>query len=436
MNMGLSTLLDVGVPAILISLAVLLLMVHRELGPFAGLKEGGKWLLMGAFGMGVLAFGIKLTVATAVAKMPERTVGPLVAAYTRHEPAAAGVPALPGAPPRLPEHYVWQALPQTAPAPADNPTTPEKVALGKRLFFDPGLSANGTVSCSSCHDLTGSAGADGRRTALGIHGKTGSRNAPTVWNAAFQSVLFWDGRAASLEEQAKGPMLNPLEMGMPSAAVVEKRVAGNASYRGDFARAFGPGRPITLDRIAEAIAAYERTLITPDSPYDRFVRGDRRALDTAQLRGMALFESLGCVSCHKGPNFSDASLLGGQFPLRIFPSRATPFDARYDLTADGGAAGRAGRGVWRVPSLRNVALTGPYFHNGSVDKLSEAVRVMANAQLGVAMGASPGRTLYWSPEERVLSRTEPRAIGDREVEDIVAFLNGLSSDALAKRDKN
>jgi cytochrome c peroxidase len=222
-------------------------------------------------------------------------------------------------------------------------------------------------------------------------------------------------------------------MGMPSADVVERRVRENASYRRDFARAFGADNPITLDRIAEAIAAYERTLITPDSPYDRFVRGDGKALDAAQLRGMALFESLGCVSCHRGPNFSDASLLGGQSPLRIFPAQDSPFDARYRLTADGGGAGRSGPGVWRVPSLRNIALTGPYFHNGSVDTLGEAVRVMANAQLGIAVGSRSTRAPYWSPKERVLSQAEHRAIGEGDVDDIVAFLNGLSSDTLAQR---
>lgn len=435
MHANLLSLLDVGIPALLIALAVLLLMVQQELGPFSGLKGGGKILLMSAFGMGVFAFGLKLTVATAVAKMPERTVAPLVAANTKSVSASAALPSPVGPPPPGPGHYVWQALPEKAPAPEDNPTTPDKVALGKRLFFDRGLSADGSVSCSSCHDLNRGAGADGRRTALGIRGQSGSRNAPTVWNAAFQSVLFWDGRAASLEEQAKGPLLNPVEMGMPSAVAVERRVVKNASYRDDFARVFGPGSTISLKRIAEAIAAYERTLITPDSPYDRFVRGDGKALDAAQLRGMALFQSFGCVACHRGPNFSDASLLDGQSPLRIFPAKATPFDSRYRLTADGGASGRAGRGVWRVPSLRNVALTGPYFHNGSVDSLEEAVRIMANAQLGMTMGPSSGRALYWSQQDKVLSQAEPRFISEGEVKDIVAFLNGLSSDALVQRGK-
>jgi cytochrome c peroxidase len=437
MNTGLSNILGIGVPIVLTGLTVLLLMVHRELGPFSGLKAGGKWLLTGAFGLGILAFAVKLLVAVAVAKMPDQVVKPLVAANTLDSGSA--VPAFPATPADLPEHTVWQALPMEAPAPMDNPTTPEKVALGKRLFFDPRLSADGTLSCSSCHALEQHAGADGRSTALGIRAQTGSRNTPTVFNTAFQSVLFWDGRAASLEEQAKGPILNPMEMGMPSGAESARRVRSDLTYREDFARAFGPGTAITLDRIADAIAAYERTLITPDTPYDRFVGGDKKALDAAQLRGMALFESLGCVSCHRGPNFSDASLLGGQAPWRFFPAKpGTSFEKRYDLGADHGAAGpKSERGVWRVPSLRNVALTGPYFHNGSVDTLEEAVRIMATVQLAatVTEGPRPNRALYWSAAERQLSWVEPRTLSDREVADIVAFLKALSSDRLAAKGK-
>ncbi|CAG0949897.1 partial Cytochrome c551 peroxidase, partial [Anaerolineae bacterium] len=246
-------------------------------------------------------------------------------------------------------------------------------------------------------------------------------------------VLFWDGRAASLEEQAKGPLLNPIEMGMPSAAEVERRVAADAGYRDEFGRVFGSRQPITLDLVAKAIAAYERTLITPDAPYDRFVRGDASALSPAQIRGMALFESVGCVSCHQGPAFSDASLLGGRMPLRMFPTNPNPYEEKYGLLADGGATGRRDvRGTWRVASLRNVALTGPWLHNGAVDKLADVVRIMATAQLGATVGtATPSvRSVEWSPRERAFIRSERRALGDREVADIVAFLESLSSDSL------
>jgi cytochrome c peroxidase len=244
-------------------------------------------------------------------------------------------------------------------------------------------------------------------------------------------VLFWDGRAASLEDQAKGPILNPIEMGLPSGAEAVRRLSADLSYRDDFALAFGDDA-VTFDRIAQAIAAFERTLITPDAPYDRFVRGDAGALNPAQLRGMALFESLGCVTCHQGPAFSDASLLGGNMPLRMFPTNANPFEAKYKLLEDGGAMGIAGqRGAWRVASLRNVALTGPWLHNGAVSKLEEVVRIMATAQLGATVGGEgPNRKLFWSPNNRELDKVDRRALSDRDVADIVAFLESLSSEKL------
>jgi cytochrome c peroxidase len=432
MDTGLGDILEVAIPAILIAFSVVVLMVHKELGPFSGISTGGKWMLTLAFSMGVIAFAFKITVALSVAKAPERVVAPVIAAYRQSPvtPLPEWGTGIYDAPP-LPANYVWEPLPDKAPAPADNPTTPEKVALGKRLYYDVRLSGDGTLSCASCHELYHKAGGDARRTATGIRGQIGGRNVPTVWNAAFQSVLFWDGRAASLEEQAKGPIMNPIEMGMPTAAEVENRIAADASYRDEFARVFGARQPITLDLIAKAIAAFERTLVTPDAPYDRFVRGDATALTPAQIRGMALFEATGCVTCHRGPAFSDASLLGGQMALRIFPTNRTPYETRYDLMADGGAIGHAGRGVWRVASLRNVALTGPWLHNGSVDKLSEVVRIMASAQLGATVGsAAPARTAVWSPSERAFKRVERRTLSDQDVDDIVAFLDALSSDTL------
>jgi len=437
MDTGLGDILEVAIPAILIAFSVVVLMVHKELGPFSGISTGGKWMLTLAFSMGVIAFAFKITVALSVAKAPERVVAPVIAAYRQSPvtPLPEWGTGIYDAPP-LPANYIWEPLPDKAPAPADNPTTPEKVALGKRLYYDVRLSGDGTLSCASCHDLYRKAGGDARRTATGIRGQIGGRNVPTVWNAAFQSVLFWDGRAASLEDQAKGPIMNPIEMGMPTQAEVEKRIAADPSYRDEFAHAFGADQPITLDLIAKAIAAFERTLITPDAPYDRFVRGDATALTPAQIRGMALFEATGCVTCHRGPAFSDASLLGGQMALRIFPTNPTPYETRYDLMADGGAVGHAGRGAWRIASLRNVALTGPWLHNGSVDKLSEVVRIMASAQLGATVGSTaPTRIAVWSPSERVFKRVERRALSDQDVDDIVAFLDALSSDTLRVQGK-
>lgn len=437
MDVGIGDILSVAIPAILFAFFVVVVMVHKELGPFVGASPGGKWILTLAFGMGVIAFSFKTMVAISVAKAPDHVVAPVIAAYQQSPVKHLQDPDRLFTAAPLPASYVWQSLPERAPAPLDNPTTPEKVALGKRLYYDTRLSGDGTLSCASCHDLYEKAGGDARPTATGIAGQVGGRNVPTVWNTAFQSVLFWDGRARSLEEQAAGPIMNPIEMGMPTAAEAEKRIAADPSYREEFAHVFGAHQPISMDLIVKAIAAFERTLITPDAPYDRFVRGDTSALTPAQVRGMALFESLGCVTCHQGPAFSDASLLGGNMAFRVFPTNATPFEKRYNLMADGGATGRENvRGVWRVPSLRNVALTGPYLHNGSVDKLAEVVRIMASAQLGATLGKDKGaaRTVVWSPADRSFKREEKRAVSDHDVEDIVAFLNALSSESLvAKR---
>lgn len=437
MNTDLSAVINIALPVIALALLVVLMMVRKELGPFAQLSNGGKWMLTGALGMGVIAFTFKMTVALVMAGMPERVISPLVNSYpTRPLNADADGTAFNDRGANA--QYVWQALPEIAPAPADNPTTPDKVALGRRLFFEKKLSGDGTLACASCHDLNRHAGGDGRRTAIGISGQIGGRNVPTVWNAAFQSVLFWDGRAASLEEQARGPIFNAIEMGMSSAAELEHRLAVEASYREEFAKVFDTDQSISVDLVTKALAAFERTLITPDAPYDRFVRGDTGALSPIQVRGMALFESLGCVICHQGPAFSDASLLGGRMARRIFPANANPYEMKFALLADGGATGKSGqRGVWRIASLRNVALTGPYFHNGSVDRLEDAVRVMATAQLGATVSelSPPAHSYEWSPQERVFKRRERPTLGDREVSEIVAFLNALSSDTLVAAKK-
>lgn len=421
MNDGLSEILNIGIPAILIGALLLGTMVHKELGPFVGLGPGGKWMLSLALGMGVLAFTLKIGVALILAESPENTVDRLTDNRFVHSHQASDEKTdfLNPAPFR-PREYVWGTLPERAPEPADNPSNPLKIELGKRLFYEKRLSADGTLSCASCHDLYEKAGGDGRATALGIAQQTGPRNAPTVWNAAFQSVLFWDGRAPSLEAQAKGPILNPIEMGMPTPTEAERRLNADTSYRTQFAQAFGDGQPISFERIAQAIASYERTLIIADSPYDRFVRGDPKALNQAQLRGMALFESVGCVLCHRGPNFSDASLLGGETPWRLFPANETAYERKYKLLDEAGQ-----RGVWRIPSLRNVALTGPWLHNGSVDKLDEVVRIMASAQLGRSTGL-----MTWLNQNSSLGKIDRSPLSDREIRDIVAFLEALSSDTL------
>lgn len=421
MNIEIFDLWAIGLSSALIAGFILVVLVHREVGPSSGLDRGGRWLLTLALGVGVFTFSLKMIAVLLIGAAPDKTIevlldNPLVpAAQIDSERGDFINPA-----PQRPARYIWESLPVTAAEAGDNAAL---VALGSRLFNETRLSADGRVSCASCHDLYGKAGGDGRPLAHGIAGQAGQRNVPTVWNAAFQSVLFWDGRARSLAEQAVEPILNPIEMGMPSVAEAERRLADDPGYRDEFARAYGDRQAITLTRIAQALAAYERTLITVDTPYDRFVNGDLDALSPSQLRGMALFESVGCVLCHRGPNFSDASLLGGQSPFRVFPANATPYDEKYRLLLEGGR-----RGTWRVPSLRNVALTGPWLHNGSVDRLDEVVRIMAGAQLGRFAGL-----LNWLNDDHSLGKVDRSPLSEREVRDIVAFLESLSSDRLRLR---
>jgi cytochrome c peroxidase len=301
----------------------------------------------------------------------------------------------------------WQPLPTVAPAPADNPTTPAKVELGKMLFHDPRFSETGTIACASCHNVM-EGGDDHRPTSIGVHGVVGGRNAPTVYNAAFLSSQFWDGRAASLEAQAKGPIVNPIEMGMKDLESAIVRIRSIPGYRPSFAAAFGPGDTVTIDNAAKAIAAYERTLITPNSAYDRFVKGDKTALNAQQQRGMKLFAETGCQSCHSGPNFSGPELPAGTPFLQKFPvNAASPYVGKYDLLADKGRSNTtkdaADDHMWRVPTLRNLAYTAPYLHNGSVKTLPEMVSLMASTQLG---------------------RDLPAA----QAADIAAFLEGLTGE--------
>jgi len=303
--------------------------------------------------------------------------------------------------------HAFEALPTKVPVPADNPMTTEKVALGKQLFFDPRLSIDGTVSCNSCHNVM-SSGTDNRATSVGVDGQRGGRSAPTVWNAAFLTAQFWDGRAATLEDQAKGPPLNPIEMGMPSADAVVERLNAIPGYVEQFNAVFGGKMAVSYDNMAKAIASFERTLITRNSPFDRYLGGDKNALSEQAKRGMKAFESAGCKACHSGANFAGpTSLPMGKGFYQKFPMTAGKYDAQYKLSEDKGryeaTKDKADMNMWRVPSLRNIALTAPYFHNGSVDTLDEAVRVMAKTQLNIDMS-------------------------DGDVADIVAFLESLSGE--------
>lgn len=280
----------------------------------------------------------------------------------------------------------WESLPEQPPIPADNPQNQAKIELGKALFFDPRLSEHGTLSCNSCHNVM-AGGDDNRPNSIGMHDARGGRSAPTVWNAAYQSVQFWDGRAGTLEEQAKGPITNPIEMGMSDAKVAIGRLEQIPAYLPLFKAAFpGSTTPLTMDNVAKAIASYERTLVTPNTPYDRYVKGDKTALTTQQVRGMQAFGELGCTACHSGANFSGPPMPMAQGFFMKFPTfTGSAFDKKYDLLADTGRHASTGKDsdkhMWRVPTLRNIALTAPYMHNGKVPTLDEAVRVMAKTQL-------------------------------------------------------
>lgn len=301
----------------------------------------------------------------------------------------------------------WQALPDVAPAPADNPTTAEKIKLGKALFFDPRLSSTGTVSCNSCHNVM-AGGDDSRPTSMGVHGQLGGRSAPTVWNAAFYSTQFWDGRANTLEDQAKGPITNPIEMGMQDHDSAIERLRQIPGYRALFKQAFGNDE-ITIDKTAMAIAAYERTLITPNSAYDRFVKGDKNALNKQQQKGMELFASVGCISCHSGAAFNGQQGIEVGTPVLMkFPTFTdNEYVVKYDFLSDKGREEVTGNKddayLFRIPTLRNIALTAPYFHNGKVNDLSTAVKVMAKTQLN-------------------------QELNQQQVEQIVAFLNSLTGE--------
>ena len=300
----------------------------------------------------------------------------------------------------------WQALPETAPAPADNPTTEAKVELGKMLYMDPRFSSTGTVSCNSCHNVM-EGGDDSRSVSMGVHGKTGGRNAPTVWNSAFHSVQFWDGRAPLLEDQAKGPVANPVEMGMEDVETAMDRVRKIPGYKAYFDKAFGENS-MTVDNAAKAVAAFERTLITPNSPYDKYVKGDKKAMTEQQVRGMNAFAASGCTSCHSGPAFNGPQQKLGEGFFTKFPTFAdSDYVARYKLADDKGrqevTGNSADANMFRTPTLRNITDTAPYFHNGSVNDLAEAVRLMAKTQLN-------------------------KDLADADVADIVAFLGALTGE--------
>lgn len=437
MHADLAPILVVGTLVALAAFAALALLVRRDLAPlgaFGGaLDGGGRWFLGAALGLGVIAFSIKLVILSTLASFPAQTIAPLI--EPRQPLAERDDPSLPdpAPPPTVPQ---WRGLPALVPHPADNPPNAAKLALGRRLFHETALSADRTLACASCHDVERGAGDDGRATAKGIGGAVGTRNTPTVFNAAYQARLFWDGRAASLEEQALGPMLNPIEMGLTSLEQIETRLRQDPSYAPAFAAAFGDDA-VTAERAAQAIATYERGLVTADAPYDRFVGGDPHALEPAAQRGLWLFQSLGCAACHAGANFSGASLIGPRNPYAVLrAARLEPALAARLSVDKGRAEATAAEGLWRIPSLRNVALTAPYFHDGGTATLAEAIRVMVQAQVGATIAETlPGEreVLWWNQDSASVGRFAAKVVSRRDLADLEAFLRALSSDQLAAR---
>ncbi len=263
----------------------------------------------------------------------------------------------------------------------------QKAALGKKLFFDPLLSKDGTISCVTCHDLQ-NGGDDGLQYSFGIKGQEGTINAPTVYNAVFNFRQFWDGRAKDLKAQAKGPINNPIEMGHSFVDLIP--VLKKKGYDKAFELLYEDG--ITEENIVDAIAEFEKALITPNAPFDRYLRGDKNAITAQEKRGYILFSSKGCILCHNGVN------IGGNLynKFGIFEDANSMNIGRYNITKR-----EEDKYVFKVPSLRNIALTAPYMHDGRAKTLRDAVEIMTEHQLG----------RYMSLEE---------------IEDIVAFLKSLT----------
>ncbi|RZT39589.1 cytochrome-c peroxidase [Cupriavidus agavae] len=272
-------------------------------------------------------------------------------------------------------------------------TDPARVELGKKLWFEPRLSRSGFISCNSCHNLS-MGGSDNIKTSIGDKWQQGGINSPTVLNSSLNFVQFWDGRAKDLKEQAHGPIANPVEMAFSHSLAVDT-LQSIPEYVAEFRKVFRTDR-LTIDEITLAIAAFEETLVTPNARFDKWLRGDRKAIDAQELRGYQLFKSAGCVACHSGTNLGGTSFqkMGLVAPYKT----GNPSEGRAAVTGKD-----ADRFSFKVPTLRNVALTYPYFHDGEAATLTEAVDVMGRLQLG-------------------------RTFTAEENADIVAFLHTLTGD--------
>ena len=286
--------------------------------------------------------------------------------------------------------------------PAENPYTVEKAELGRLLYFDKRLSADASVSCASCHDPK-FAFTDGAATSTGIKGQKGGRSAPTIINRAYTLAQFWDGRAATLEEQAKGPMANPIEMGNTHDAIVTnlKNVAG---YRPLFEKAFGTAE-IDIERVAMAIACFERTVFSGNAPYDKYKRGIKTAMTSAQVRGMTVFfEKAKCDRCHEGANFT----LNMYANLGVGADKPDPDVGRYAVTKN-----PAHWGQFKTPTLREIEKTGPYMHDGSLKTLEDVVEFYDKGGI---------------PNKNLDANMKPLKLTAQEKKDLVEFMKALSGE--------
>ncbi len=304
----------------------------------------------------------------------------------------------------------FDPLPAHPPIPTDNPQSSDKVELGKQLFFDSRLSITGSHSCNSCHNLS-AGGDDGRTVSMGVYGRKGTRNTLTLWNAAYHTVYYWDGRAKTLEAQFKTHVTDPRIMAIPEGRVLVDRIGRIPGYVAQFEKVF-PNEGVSFDTIAKAVASFERTLSTTNSAYDRFLRGDRRAISAKAKRGFETFVEVRCASCHFWVNLAGpipgVALEQGEGFYELFPNHpGSEYERRYRLAKDLGrfnvTQDKIDRRKWRMPGLRNVALTAPYFHNGAVKTLDEAIRIMAKVQLQTTLT-------------------------EKQIEDMIAFLNTLTGE--------
>jgi cytochrome c peroxidase len=290
--------------------------------------------------------------------------------------------------------------------PADNPLTEDKIKLGKRLYFDKNLSIDKTISCATCH-IPEKGFAENEQFSSGVGGKKGTRNAPTVINRLFSTRQFWDGRAASLEEQAVGPVHNPVEMAMPDPKVVEERLKGDPIYAEQFKAAFPPDGAITEDHIGKAIASFERTVLSGNSPYDRFIAGDKDAMSESAQRGYAIFkdEKKGnCVTCHVNFNFTDENYNN----LGVGMKAKTLDLGHYAVSKLEGH-----KGAFKTPTLRDVARTAPYMHDGSERTLEGVINLYEKG--GVA-------------NQWLSAKMKPIKLTKQEKADLVEFLKALSGE--------